>query len=75
MTIAEAASVCGCELGTIKSRVNRARVRLAELLDGDADDLIGDGERIAPAVADGPDMIWPMHANATVSSSRAARAM
>ncbi|WP_210381457.1 sigma-70 family RNA polymerase sigma factor [Microvirga zambiensis] len=29
----EAANICGTTLGTIKSRVNRARTRLAELLD------------------------------------------
>src|SRR3974377_1956184 len=28
----EAAHICGCAVGTIKSRVNRARTRLAELL-------------------------------------------
>ena len=28
----EAAEICGCAVGTIKSRVNRARVRLAELM-------------------------------------------
>ena len=28
----EAAQICGCAVGTIKSRVNRARVRLQELL-------------------------------------------
>jgi len=28
----EAASICGCAVGTIKSRVNRARTRLADLL-------------------------------------------
>src|SRR5262245_39437784 len=35
----EAASICECAVGTIKSRVNRARTRLAELLsiDGAAD--------------------------------------
>ena len=29
----EAARICGTGLGTIKSRVNRARTRLAELMD------------------------------------------
>ena len=35
----EAAEICGCAVGTIKSRVNRARTRLAEMLkiSGDAD--------------------------------------
>jgi RNA polymerase sigma-70 factor (ECF subfamily) len=28
----EAAAICGCAIGTIKSRVNRARTRLAELM-------------------------------------------
>ena len=28
----EAAAICGCAVGTIKSRVNRARTRLAEIL-------------------------------------------
>jgi RNA polymerase sigma-70 factor (ECF subfamily) len=28
----EAAHICGCAVGTIKSRVNRARNRLADLL-------------------------------------------
>jgi RNA polymerase sigma-70 factor (ECF subfamily) len=28
----EAANVCGCAVGTIKSRVNRARTRLGQLL-------------------------------------------
>jgi RNA polymerase sigma-70 factor, ECF subfamily len=28
----EAAEICGCAVGTIKSRVNRARGRLGELL-------------------------------------------
>jgi RNA polymerase sigma-70 factor (ECF subfamily) len=32
----EAAEVCGCAVGTLKSRVNRARERLAKLIDHDA---------------------------------------
>ncbi|MBV1700793.1 MAG: sigma-70 family RNA polymerase sigma factor [Hyphomicrobiales bacterium] len=32
MSYEEAAEVCGCAIGTIKSRVNRARVKLAEIL-------------------------------------------
>jgi RNA polymerase sigma-70 factor (ECF subfamily) len=36
----EAANICGCAVGTIKSRVNRARTRLAELMSiTDADDF------------------------------------
>lgn len=33
----EAANICGCAVGTIKSRVNRARRRLADLLGLDED--------------------------------------
>src|SRR3954471_4873023 len=32
MSYEEAASICGCAVGTIKSRVNRGRTRLAQLL-------------------------------------------
>ncbi|MCA0404555.1 MAG: sigma-70 family RNA polymerase sigma factor [Proteobacteria bacterium] len=31
----EAAEICGCAVGTVKSRVNRARVRLAQLMYGE----------------------------------------
>ena len=32
MSYEEAAEICDCAVGTVKSRVNRARVRLAEVL-------------------------------------------
>jgi RNA polymerase sigma-70 factor (ECF subfamily) len=35
LTYEEAAEICKCPLGTIKSRVNRARIRLLKLLDAD----------------------------------------
>jgi RNA polymerase sigma-70 factor (ECF subfamily) len=37
----EAAAICGCAVGTIKSRVNRARNRLAELMSIDELDDFG----------------------------------
>jgi RNA polymerase sigma-70 factor (ECF subfamily) len=37
----EAAAICGCAVGTIKSRVNRARTRLSELLAIDGSDDFG----------------------------------
>ncbi len=36
MTYQEAAEICDCAVGTIKSRVNRARARLLTLMDGEA---------------------------------------
>jgi RNA polymerase sigma-70 factor (ECF subfamily) len=35
LTYEEAAEVCGCALGTIKSRVNRARARLLKLMEAE----------------------------------------
>ena len=37
----EAAGICGCAVGTIKSRVNRARTRLAELMSIESIDDFG----------------------------------
>ena len=37
----DAANICGCAVGTIKSRVNRARTRLADLLAIDSVDDFG----------------------------------
>ena len=53
----EAAKICGCPTGTIKSRVNRARARLAELLAVPADNHLE------------PDMAW----DAAVDASWSAR--
>jgi RNA polymerase sigma-70 factor (ECF subfamily) len=35
LTYEEAAEICGCALGTIKSRVNRARARLLQIMEAD----------------------------------------
>jgi RNA polymerase sigma-70 factor, ECF subfamily len=79
LTIAEAASVCGCELGTIKSRVNRARLRLAELLDGDGgsvdEDAGGDAGDVASASARDAETIWLVHRHGAGAGSPPARTM
>jgi len=45
----EAASMCGCAVGTIKSRVNRARVKLSERMGLNEVDI--DATQAPPAVA------------------------
>lgn len=49
----EAANICGCAVGTIKSRVNRARTRLAELLQIDGIDDFGPDEQTRAVLAGG----------------------
>ena len=49
LTYEEAAEVCGCALGTIKSRVNRARARLLKIMDADEASDAFAGETHAPA--------------------------
>lgn len=46
----EAAEICGCAVGTIKSRVNRARNRLAELLSVSSSNEFGPDPQWKPAL-------------------------
>jgi RNA polymerase sigma-70 factor (ECF subfamily) len=49
----EAATICGCAVGTVKSRVNRARTRLAQLMSiQNAEDFGPDRETRAVITAD-----------------------
>jgi RNA polymerase sigma-70 factor (ECF subfamily) len=49
----EAANICGCAVGTIKSRVNRARTRLAELMSIDGTNDFGPDETTRAVLARG----------------------
>ena len=49
----EAAHICGCAVGTIKSRVNRARTRLAELLSIGGVDDFGPDDQTRAVLASG----------------------
>ena len=49
----EAANICGCAVGTIKSRVNRARTRLAELMSIGGVDDFGPDETTRAVLASG----------------------
>jgi RNA polymerase sigma-70 factor (ECF subfamily) len=49
----EAAEICGCALGTIKSRINRARNRLAELLSVESAEEFGPDARAHAIITHG----------------------
>ncbi len=49
----EAANICGCAVGTIKSRVNRARTRLAELMGIDLTNEFGPDQATRAVLASG----------------------
>jgi RNA polymerase sigma-70 factor (ECF subfamily) len=49
----EAANICGCAVGTIKSRVNRARTRLAELMHVNSAEDFGPDETVRAVLAGG----------------------
>ena len=53
MSYEEAAEVCNAPVGTIKSRVNRARSRLADLLDFNSEAKIGPDDVTKAALAAG----------------------
>jgi len=49
----EAAGICGCAVGTIKSRVNRARTRLAELMSIESIDDFGPDRELKAVLSGG----------------------
>jgi RNA polymerase sigma-70 factor (ECF subfamily) len=49
----EAAHICGCAVGTIKSRVNRARTRLAELMGVESAEEFGPDQQTRAVLASG----------------------
>jgi RNA polymerase sigma-70 factor, ECF subfamily len=54
LSYGDAAAVCGIAVGTIKSRVNRARLRLTELLQLDQTDDIGPDSMTKAALQESP---------------------
>ena len=50
MSYEDAARICGTNIGTIKSRINRARNRLSEILKLDAKDDLGPDNLVKAAL-------------------------
>lgn len=50
LTYEDAARICGTNIGTIKSRINRARRRLTELMNFDANDDLGPDRLVKAAL-------------------------
>jgi len=51
MSYEDAAEICGCAIGTVKSRVNRARARLAEILHVSSSSEYGPDQEVASIIA------------------------
>jgi RNA polymerase sigma-70 factor (ECF subfamily) len=61
----EAAQICGAKVGTVKSRMNRARARLAELLHMNGDEDLG-RDRVLRAALSSKGPSGPAHASQTL---------
>lgn len=53
----DAAEICECAVGTMKSRVNRARARLSDLLQMNSGDEIGGKDQVIKSALDGQQTI------------------
>jgi RNA polymerase sigma-70 factor, ECF subfamily len=60
LSYGEAAEICGCPRGTVKSRVNRARAELAQLLSIEGPEDFEEDPVIAAVIADGDRALPPL---------------